>query len=517
LVKSAWYGGVMPVNSLHPEYVAHQDLWRTLRDVIAGDTEIKRAGARYIARLEGQNDAEFQAYVDRGFFYNATARTVSGYLGMIFRREPVVKLPDAKTVLGKTLKAFLDDVDLLGKEIGGYAREVVSEVTVIGRAGTLIDWIGKGEDRAYWSFYRAEDILNWREQRIDGRLQLTLVVLREVLAHGVYEGNKNSPCFVGPKGGVALVAEQNTEGDDFTCTPVERIRVLRLVQGNEGWFYRVEIYGSDGKNGNYALLEEIVPLRRGKPLPNIPFVFHGPQFSKPPIEQSPISDIVAANLDHYRMNTDFKHGMHYTALPTAWVAGFEKDSTLRIGASTAWVTETIGATAGYLEFKGDGLKTFERAMDRVERLLSVLGARLLESQKRVSESAEALQLRQSGDSSVIAGLAVAVSKSLNQALRWVYWWHSTEDHPDQISSDQIMIEVNRDFDLVRLTGKEIEALVSAWQAMAISQDTLLHQFERGDVLPPGRSPEEELALIKANPPPAAAAGSSGSVGQGSVG
>ena len=84
---------------------------------------------------------------------------------------------------------------------------------------------------------------------------------------------------------------------------------------------------------------------------------------------------------------------------------------------------------------------------------------------------------------------------------WIYWWHSTGEHPDQVSSDHVMIELNRDFDIVRLTGKEIQALVMAWQSMAISQETMLHQFERGDVLPPGRSPEEELALIKANPPP----------------
>ena len=60
------------------------------------------------------------------------------------------------------------------------------------------------------------------------------------------------------------------------------------------------------------------------------------------------------------MTTDYKHGMHFTALPTAWVSGFPKDDPLRMGANAAWVTETPGATAGFLEFKGDGLKTFER-------------------------------------------------------------------------------------------------------------------------------------------------------------
>lgn len=488
----------MPVSTLHTEYEAHQDHWRTLRDVMAGDLQIKREGVRYVPRLEGQSDSEYRAYVDRGFFYNATARTVSGYLGMIFRREPVVKLPDAASALGKALHSFSNDTDMMGKDVGAYAREVVSEVTVIGRAGTLIDWSGEGEDRAYWSLYRAEDILNWREERINGRMQLTLVVLRETVA-----------CDRG--------------SDEYATAQRNNLRVLRLSKGLNGamagYCYHVEIWGHSGEKDNQKmeLLESVIPLRRGKPLPNIPFVFHGPNLSKPSVEASPISDIVAANLDHYRMNADFKHGMHYTALPTAWVAGFEKDSVLRIGSSTAWVTETLGATAGYLEFRGEGLKTFERAMDRNERLLAVLGARLLESQKRVSESAEALQIRQSGDSSVIAGLSVAVSKSLTQALKWVYWWHSTEDHPDQVSVESVVVELNRDFDIVRLTGKEIQALVMAWQSMAISQDTLLHQFERGDVLPAGRSPEEELALIKGNPPPVPVGSASMSLDRGQGG
>lgn len=487
--KRVVWSCVMAVNSLHPDYDLHRDQWQTFRDVMAGDREVKRAGVRYVPRLEGQNESDYRAYVERGFFYNATARTVSGYLGMIFRREPMLRLPKGSGI-GAAMEAFGNDCDLCGKELSGYAREVISEVTIMGRAGTLVDWIGDGEDRAYLSLYRAEDIINWREERINGRMQLTLVVLRELFGE--------APHFEGSAAGLDL--------DPFVVSRSERLRVLRLVSGPSGWEYCVDVWGKEpGSTTNdrkLVLLESVTPKRRGKALPNIPFVFHGPNLSRSAVEESPISDIVAANLSHFRMDVDYKHGMHFTALPTAWVAGFDKDAVPRIGSNVAWVTENIGATAGFLEFKGDGLRTFERAMDRVERLLAVLGARLLESQKRVSESAEALQIRQAGDSSVIAGLSIAVSKSLNQALQWVYWWHSTEAHPDDVSAEIVMIELNRDFDLVRLTGKEIQALVMAWQSMAISQDTLLHQFERGDVLPPGRSPDEEMALIKANPPPA---------------
>ena len=103
----------------------------------------------------------------------------------------------------------------------------------------------------------------------------------------------------------------------------------------------------NGQNPNGLFVETRTPLRLGKPLPLIPFVFHGPKHSLPKVDKLPLADVIAINLDHYRLNADYKHGMHFTALPTAWVSGFDKTSNLRIGSSTAWVSETPGATAGY--------------------------------------------------------------------------------------------------------------------------------------------------------------------------
>ena len=210
---------------------------------------------------------------------------------------------------------------------------------------------------------------------------------------------------------------------------------------------------------------------------------------------------MSANLHHYRLNTDYKHGMHFTALPTAFVTGFDKSAQLRIGSTTAWVTDTLGATASYLEFKGDGLSTFERALDRVERLLAVLGSRLLESQKRVSESAEALSIRQAGESSIIAGISASVTTSLNEVLRWVYWWHSAEAMPEEVTAEHVSYELNSDFEASLMGATEIQALVSAWQSGAISRDTLLHNFRTGEILPPARTNDEEIELIRKEPPP----------------
>jgi len=209
--------------------------------------------------------------------------------------------------------------------------------------------------------------------------------------------------------------------------------------------------------------------------------------------------LIAVNLDHYRLDADFKHGAHYTALPTAWVSGFERSTELKIGSATAWVAESVGANAGFLEFKGQGLETFERAMDRDEKLMAVLGSRLLEGQKKVGEAAAAIELRQSGENSILSSLATSVSQSLTQVLQWVYWWNSIADNPDDIGQDKVMLELNTDFSTTGMDPQELTAVVAAWQAGAISRDTMTDLFRRGEVLPEGRTAEEEVRSISASP------------------
>ena len=143
------------------------------------------------------------------------------------------------------------------------------------------------------------------------------------------------------------------------------MRVLKLVPGEAGRCRREtglplpgggvaaeEDAAQGARKAEWEMVETRIPLRLGKPLPLIPFVFHGPRHSLPDVDELPLADIIAVNLDHYRLDADYKHGLHFTALPTAWVSGFDKGASLRIGSSTAWVSETPGATAGFLEFTG---------------------------------------------------------------------------------------------------------------------------------------------------------------------
>jgi hypothetical protein len=481
------------VNSTHPDYDANALDWSRARDVLSGEDAVKAGGEKYLPRLDSQSDLEFLAYRKRAAFFNATARSAEGFIGLIFRRPPFVKVPEAQSGVGRALAGFVNDADMLGTTLASYAKNVTTEVVGVGRAGSLVDWEGDVEKRAYVSLYSAEQIINWRVERVNGRNVPTLIVLSE-----------NVPSY--------------NPDDLFDVQAQPQVRVLKLVpgpeeedQGRRGlrpYHYIVELWRpKETKKRNakveWELIETKTPLRLGKPLPLIPFVFHGPRHSRPDVDRPPLRDIIAVNLDHYRLNADYKHGVHYTALPTAWVSGFDKSATLRIGSSTAWSSETVGATAGYLEFTGQGLTTFERAMDRDERLMAVLGSRLLEDQKRVGETAEAIQLRQSGENSVLSAIATSVSESLTQVLEWVFWWNtsqvlpSTEEIPDAITSADVLIRLNTDFSLKGMSSQDLQAIVAAWQAGAISKDSMFELFRKGEILPDGRTNQDEEQLVQA--------------------
>ena len=93
----------MPVDSTHPDYDASLPAWLRARDVFAGEDAVKAAAEKYLPRLDCQDDKEYLAYKNRASFFNASARTADGFVGLIFRRDPTFKLPDKTSGVGDAL------------------------------------------------------------------------------------------------------------------------------------------------------------------------------------------------------------------------------------------------------------------------------------------------------------------------------------------------------------------------------------------------------------------------------
>lgn len=472
----------MPANATHEDYDASLVRWQRCRTAVAGEDAVKAAAELYLPKLSDQTKEEFDSYLLRAQFFNASGRTLNSLCGLVFRIDPQVESPAG-------FDKVMADVTLAGQSFYDYEKELVKEVLTVGRCGTLVDW-SETEARPYFVRYKAEQIINWRCSRIGDRMMLSLVALHEIVEDDAAE-EQSAPV----KEDAELPAAADSE---FKPEMVEQIRVLRLAPNGDSVAYVVEVYRKvkdEGQKEKWELHSQAIPSRRGAPLKDIPFVFHGPNNSKPDVDQPPLDDLVSVNLSHYRSSADLEHGRHFTALPTAWASGFDPKARLSIGSTAAWVTDQLNAKAAFLEFTGQGLGALEKALEHKEQQMAVLGARMLTQEKRAAESGSALKIRQTGEGATLKTITTSLSESVSMALRLLVFFGSPKDL-ELSALDKVKVEFNTNYSEERLTAQDITALVAAWQAGALSKDSMLYNFKQADLINPARSPEEELSLIE---------------------
>jgi Domain of unknown function (DUF4055) len=461
----------MPVDTRKSDYREAEAGWQRCRDCFAGSDAVKRRGVAYLPQVEGMvadrvnGGTAYAGYLARALFYPAMQRTVAGLAGLVFAKPPTA------AGIPQTFQPVFDDVTLSGVSLLAFGLDLCQEILTVGRVGLLLDLPEAVVANAtpYWVKYQAEQILNWQSERINGRHVLTQVVLCEF-------------------------AEEANPNDEWDILRVEQFRVLQLRDG----VYQVERYRRDPNDRTkfVQIGERAVPLRRGQPLRFIPFTIFGPSNIAPPIETPPLLALADVNLSHFRTSADHEHGAHFTALPTPWVSGhtLPANETLAIGSGTAWVFPQENARVGMLEFTGAGLSALANLKEEKRLMMVSLGARMLETQRNVQEAAQTVRLRHAGERSAMSVLADTEGQGLTQVVRRHLWWSGLED----AAALQAKISLNPD-SMDELSADDIRALVSSWQAGAISHKTLLYNLQWGEWLPPGVSADEEIALIGREP------------------
>ena len=447
----------------HEQHAAHAPLWAKCRDAIAGQHAVHMAGEAYLPKLSGQTMSEYRSYVMRAPFFNAAKRTLDSLSGLIAAKQAKKEIPAAMT-------QWLDDITLEGTTLDGLAFQIIEEQIAVGRVGLIVEHpsleldaitVGVAESlnlRPYIRIYRAESIHDWRTGSVGGLQKLTMVKLYEVL--------------------------QLPGQTEFETIAVPQYRILDLFEGA----YRVRLFRQDGQ-GEWLLTAESFPRARGQLLTEIPFVIINASSCGAQAETPPLLDLIDQNLAHYRNTADLEHGLHFTGLPTAVLSGvqLEPGQTYAIGSTAAWVFPDPAAKAEYLEFQGAGLTQLMAAIKEKENRMAVLGARMLSDDKKAAESSDTMDMRTSGERSVLASMSRVASMGLTAALRIMAQWAGV--------SGQIEYALNRDFGMKRLGGQELTALVGAWQAGAFSQETLFDNLSQGQIITDGKDFETEMAQI----------------------
>ena len=405
-------------------YIKYEAQWIRIRDVIEGQDAVKDKGVSYLPILSGQTPAEYAAYKQRALFVSITDRIVMSNVGMITRRSPEIKYPDALSYLFKG--------SMVEKSFSEVFRYVVGELLQMGRVALLVDI---KDQQSTILRYSTESILDWY---IDNNGQLTDVILMADVA------------------------------DDMRSATNTVHYHLKL---------RDDMYSIDELDSVGNMITTTTPMVKGRPVPFIPFIGMTTEGMGLVPVKSPIINIVNINLSHYMSSADLENGRHYTSLPTPVVTGATTDTELRIGSSVAWVLPDPGSKAFFLEFRGQGLMSLEKALVEKQAQMSQFNANLLDNSTRGSEAEGIVRLRHSADATTLSDIADITESG----LRLVY---GIAAEFNGLSSEEISIKLYKDFLSTKLSPLELKELSSAYINGSIDKQTFIYNLQRGEMLSP---------------------------------
>lgn len=375
----------MAVNYTLPEYDKAAKKWALVRSIVDNDAK------HLIADVDPGDGERSKKYRESGVLTNFTGLTKNGLQGLVFLREPEVNLPSQLEYLKK-------DATGSGLTLNQFAQQICGELLETGRYGVLVDFpraqnslslkdLESGNYVARFVPYSAESIINWRTERVNGKIQLVQITLKEV--------------------------KEVVQPDGFEVRREDQYRVLKLVDG----VYFQELYDKDLKFFDMAMPTNV----EGQPLNYIPFVIFGAENDDYVIDNAPLYDLAVLNLAHFRNSCDYEESVFVCGQPTVVinVGDIPADQWVELNGgkfkygSRGGHVVGLGGNAILLQANPNQLAG-QAMKDKLEQAIGI-GARII-AQPGGRETAEAARIRYSSQNSALFILTKNENKGLEQLV-----------------------------------------------------------------------------------------------------
>lgn len=440
----------MPVDYIRDDVKRHErDYWSVSRDCFEGSPAVKRRRERYLPKPiteenEKQDKARYESYLRRAIFYNVVGRTVRGFKGLVFSKDPY-------KALNPQFAYMYDNVDGLGCSIDSQAGMALIFTLLYGRGGFLVNYpdvdgataedVATGRVGPQILLYEARDIINWRITGEGTRAQLSLLVLRETYT-------------------VAT--------DDYDACEYVRYRELRIVDGQ----LVVKIWDTNqlaGKMYNYAqaripasVLRNVNPdVYRPTKADNsawteIPFQIFGADKNDFELEVPPVYDMCMVNLGHYVNSADHEESSFTVGQPTYYIKGLTQrwvDDNMSGGVfigSRRVIPLPEKGEVGIVQPDPNTLPS--EGMKHKEQQLIALGAKLVEN-AGVARTATESSKQDVVDNSILAVCARNVSAAYNRCIKWCCEYAGIPFNPNET------YELSDHYETSKMTAQERQQLL----------------------------------------------------------
>jgi hypothetical protein len=448
------------VDTRTPAFAAREAAWSLMRDFMAGASALKTK-ARIPALSPDWDDRMWKPYIDRAYLFNATEISVDGFAGMVTIKPPAVEVPE-------TLNDVAADITGSGHDVAALAAMCADELMTVGTVGLLADYPvavpGQTIEQArangirpMVAVYMAESVLEVRTRKVGGKTVIDRVRLAETKMEADGEwGQKASP----------------------------RVRALEL---NEAGFYQQRLFMKNA-NGEWVQDGEIItPVASGAPLQEIPFQLVTANGAAHVPPRPPLHTLAEANLAHLQDSALHQHGLAFCAQPVRFFAGVAApaEEPPMIGSSIAVFSNDVNAKASIVEASPSIVGAIVAAMEAKRRDMAILGARFLAGDGNAQIAENTARINRSGDNASLSKITDAIESGLLFVLRWCARFVGADP-------DQVTVQMSRDYMPVRMDATDLQALVMAWQAGAITQADLYANLVQGEIVAPRQGGAEDF-------------------------
>ena len=463
-----------------------QARYKRVRDLVNGEYKLKEVDleqisqiarptnnnlvtTNYLRYINPTDRSEYNKQRNIGFIngarlFNATSRTLSGLMGMLFRVYPT------KPEFASAMDYLFEDVDGAGLSMNQQAQNVAWNVTQIGRHGLLTD-MPRNEDghevtradvdngfRPTIQQYTAENIIDWNESVVQGAKILDLLVLRE---------ESYSFC-----------------NDRISREKTEIMRVYRLTDN----VVTVQIYTKEKDGGFIESAEVNVVTSNQQSINRIPFSFVGSVNNSPTPDLLPLEPLTDVNLGHYQESANLRSSSYQLSAAQPVIsddnyANYARNPKEDGVVDTGEDSIIILGTGGSFAFHSPSPNSISAdLMANDEERMVALGAQLVMSGGQ-AETAEAARIKRSSDVSTLESIAMNISIAYTKQIEYAYQLMG-------VIWNEPVYMINREFFDTSLSAEDAVKLVAVWQSGAISKDVLDTRLQSGKVIGEGVNLED---------------------------
>lgn len=456
-------------DALHPQYQRNMPFVKLVRDAVTGEAALKSLENRatYLpspyTEKRKEDEEKYRLYVQKAEYDNIPANTLESLIGAVNRSKHVVDGLDLQ---------MIDDIDGDGLSFNEMVSVICSELLQVRYCGLLAEYtdlaaIGFDSNeitvaqaarlnlRPSVKLYTRESIINWDFKRINGRLQLSFVVLKE--------------------------KERAKLNNSLLSETVDSYLILALDE--DGLYYQQRY--TEEFQGRGGWTERVHPTRLTGNFDFIPFEFCiAGNYPKGviPDDCGHIYRIASKAIARFQINADMKLAMWYNGAPMMYSSGWDQTAFDVYQQMTGkdYVDATPGshlplpegASAGLVDWKAES-SAFFTYLERNAKEIEALGGVFDTDIQTAEETATGRAIDAAERMNVLSMVVSNTENAMRRVLSYCDMFKGAGIEPD--------ITLNREFSAAKLSAQERSAILAEYQTGLITQTEALRQLHRGGV------------------------------------